>query len=103
MTVITRLPATPSTRSPRHLQLDAIFEEESARRGLVEQTAATLVQGGYLPEDASMFCPGNPAMASALEAAMARVTGVSMAEEEPPPAQPGVCGSPVTGQGPGYL
>jgi hypothetical protein len=41
-----------------------------ARRSLIEQTAATLIKGGYLPEDAAMFCPGNPDVASALEAAM---------------------------------
>jgi hypothetical protein len=44
----TILPFRP--REPqRWAQLDAIFEEESARRALIQETAATLTKDGYRP------------------------------------------------------
>jgi hypothetical protein len=70
---ILQFPARKPNRPARWAELDAIFEEESARRGLITETAATLAKDGYTSGLAAALGAElgfEPATASALEAAM---------------------------------
>ena len=70
---ILQFPARKPNRPARWAELDAIFDAESARRDLIQRTAATLTKGGYSPEWAAALGAElgfEPATASALEAAM---------------------------------
>ena len=70
-------------RPQRWAQLDAIFEEESARRGLITETAATLAKDGYTSGLAAALGAElgfEPATASALEAAMTDAGGAAILE-----------------------